>query len=127
MFPYHHPQLRPQGSPYQQANGQRRHGFLRLPQLRRNQRGIENGVFFADDGVCSATTIFRGKMPCLLLQPIIPLSASISLRRAAIKIGIGRYLYKLPRLWVDYDPQSKQFVKAPQLPAWALSASKQWA
>lgn len=45
---------------------------------------------------------------------------SDALKRAAIKVGIGRYLYRLPRLWVDYDPQRKQFKAQPQLPAWAL-------
>ena len=45
---------------------------------------------------------------------------SDSLKRAAIKLGIGRYLYKLPRIWVEFDPQRKQFKTAPQLPAWAL-------
>ncbi|MHB1422110.1 MAG: Rad52/Rad22 family DNA repair protein [Gemmataceae bacterium] len=50
---------------------------------------------------------------------------SDSLKRAACKLGVGRYLYKLPRQWVDYDTATKQFVKAPQLPAWALPAVKQ--
>lgn len=50
---------------------------------------------------------------------------SDALKRAAIKLGVGRYLYRLPRQWVDYDPQSKQFVKTPTLPAWALPAAKQ--
>ena len=50
---------------------------------------------------------------------------SDALKRAAIKLGIGRYLYRLPRQWVDYDPQARQFVKTPQLPAWALPAAKQ--
>ncbi len=45
---------------------------------------------------------------------------SDALKRAAIKLGIGRYLYRLPRLWVDYDPQKREFVKPPLLPAWAL-------
>jgi hypothetical protein len=55
------------------------------------------------------------------------LKAAISdgLKRAAVKLGIGRYLYKLPRQWVDYDPQTKQFAKPPQLPAWALPSAKQ--
>lgn len=48
---------------------------------------------------------------------------SDALKRAAIKLGIGRYLYKLPRQWVDYDPQSRQFAKPPQLPSWALPAA----
>lgn len=49
---------------------------------------------------------------------------SDALKRAAIKLGIGRYLYKLPRQWVDYDPQHKQFAQTPALPAWALPAAK---
>jgi hypothetical protein len=45
---------------------------------------------------------------------------SDALKRAAVKLGIGRYLYRLPRQWTDYDPQKRQFVKMPQLPTWAL-------
>jgi hypothetical protein len=54
------------------------------------------------------------------------LKAAVSdgLKRAAVKLGVGRYLYRLPRQWVDYDPQSKQFVKTPTLPAWAMPAAK---
>jgi len=29
-------------------------------------------------------------------------------KRAAVKFGIGRYLYDLPKTWVDYDPQRKR-------------------
>src|SRR5437016_353833 len=29
---------------------------------------------------------------------------SDALKRAAVKFGIGRYLYRLPSQWVDYDP-----------------------
>ncbi len=50
---------------------------------------------------------------------------SDALKRAAIKLGIGRYLYRLPRIWVDYDPQKREFVKPPQLPAWALPANRE--
>ncbi len=50
---------------------------------------------------------------------------SDALKRAAIKLGVGRYLYRLPRQWVDYDPQARQFVRPPQLPTWALPAAKQ--
>jgi hypothetical protein len=50
---------------------------------------------------------------------------SDSLKRAACKLGIARYLYRLPRQWVDYDPQTKQFKQMPQLPAWALPQAKQ--
>jgi hypothetical protein len=55
------------------------------------------------------------------------LKAAVSdgLKRAAVKLGIGRYLYRLPRQWVDYDPQTKQFKQPPQLPGWALPAAKQ--
>jgi hypothetical protein len=45
---------------------------------------------------------------------------SDALKRAAVKFGIGRYLYNLAAVWVDYDPKAKQLVKKPALPAWAL-------
>jgi hypothetical protein len=45
---------------------------------------------------------------------------SDALKRAAVKFGIGRYLYRLPALWQDYDPKKKQFVRPPTLPAHAL-------
>jgi hypothetical protein len=44
---------------------------------------------------------------------------SDALKRAAVKFGVGRYLYRLPRQWVDYDLTKKQFVRTPKLPAWA--------
>jgi len=45
---------------------------------------------------------------------------SDALKRAAVKFGIGRYLYSLPTVWADYDPAKKQLVSPPNLPAWAL-------
>jgi hypothetical protein len=42
---------------------------------------------------------------------------SDGLKRAAVKFGIGRYLYRLPSQWVDWDPQRKQFVRPPALGA----------
>jgi hypothetical protein len=45
---------------------------------------------------------------------------SDALKRAAVKFGIGRYLYRLPAQWVDYDPVKKQITQVPQLPAWAI-------
>jgi hypothetical protein len=45
---------------------------------------------------------------------------SDALKRAAVKFGIGRYLYRLPNQWVDYDPQRKQFKSTPKLPGEAL-------
>lgn len=43
---------------------------------------------------------------------------SDSLKRAAVKFGIGRYLYRLDNQWVDYDPSSKKMA-TPSLPGWA--------
>jgi hypothetical protein len=45
---------------------------------------------------------------------------SDALKRAAVKFGIGRYLYRLPQQWCDYDPHKRQFARTPTLPAWAL-------
>ena len=48
---------------------------------------------------------------------------SDALKRAAVKFGVGRYLYRLPSQWADYDPQRRQFVRTPALPTFALSAA----
>ena len=48
---------------------------------------------------------------------------SDALKRAAVKFGIGRYLYRLKNSWVDYDPQSKT-MSAPVLPQWAIPKPK---
>jgi hypothetical protein len=40
---------------------------------------------------------------------------SDALKRAAVKFGIGRYLYRQKPMWVDYDPQKRQFVRQPVL------------
>jgi len=45
---------------------------------------------------------------------------SDALKRAAVKFGIGRYLYRLPRSWVDYDAKSRQIKTPPRLPSWAI-------
>jgi hypothetical protein len=45
---------------------------------------------------------------------------SDALKRAAVKWGVGRYLYALPAVWVPYDAQRKQLKETPPLPAWAL-------
>jgi hypothetical protein len=47
---------------------------------------------------------------------------SDALKRAAVKFGIGRLLYRMPTQWCDYDPQKRQFVKPPVLPDFALPA-----
>src|SRR5262249_43557252 len=49
---------------------------------------------------------------------------SDSLKRAAVKFGLGRYLYRLPQQWCDYDPHKRQFVRPPALPASALPPKK---
>ncbi len=49
---------------------------------------------------------------------------SDALKRAAVKFGIGRYLYRLPAQWVDYDPVKKQIVQVPQMPAFGLPKAK---
>lgn len=49
---------------------------------------------------------------------------SDALKRTAVKFGIGRYLYRLPAQWVDYDPAKKQIVRPPQLPAFAVPPPK---
>jgi hypothetical protein len=45
---------------------------------------------------------------------------SDALKRAAVKFGIGRYLYRLPSQWCDFDPHKKQFTRPPALAASAL-------
>jgi hypothetical protein len=42
---------------------------------------------------------------------------SDALKRAAVKFGIGRYLYRLPPQWCDWDAAKRRFVVAPKLPA----------
>jgi hypothetical protein len=49
---------------------------------------------------------------------------SDALKRAAVKFGIGRYLYRLPAQWVDYDPVKKQITQLPQLPSFAVPKAK---
>jgi hypothetical protein len=49
---------------------------------------------------------------------------SDALKRAAVKFGIGRYLYRLPSQWVDYDTRSRRFAQTPTLPPSALPKPK---
>ena len=41
---------------------------------------------------------------------------SDALKRAAVKFGIGRYLYNSPQQWVEYDGQKKRFAQTPTMP-----------
>ena len=58
---------------------------------------------------------------------------SASMKRAAVQLGIGRYLYNLEEVWVDLKEKGENFVKVqengqnkylywdtPKLPTWAL-------
>jgi hypothetical protein len=45
---------------------------------------------------------------------------SDALKRAAVKFGVGRYLYRLPQQWCDYDTKKKQLVQTPKLPPFAM-------
>jgi len=49
---------------------------------------------------------------------------SDALKRAAVKFGIGRYLYRLPQQWADYDPVKRQFSSPPRLPDWATAPKR---
>lgn len=49
---------------------------------------------------------------------------SDALKRAAVHIGIGRYLYRLPNQWVPYDQSKRRFAEQPRLPAWAIPREK---
>ena len=49
---------------------------------------------------------------------------SDAMKRAAVKFGIGRYLYRLPQQWCDYDPTKRQFTNPPRLPDWAVPGGK---
>jgi hypothetical protein len=45
---------------------------------------------------------------------------SDGLKRAGVLWGIGRYLYRLPKVWVDFDVEHKKLANTPSLPQWAL-------
>jgi hypothetical protein len=36
-------------------------------------------------------------------------AAAQAFKRAAAKFGLGRYIYHLPQMWVDYDAQKRRF------------------
>jgi hypothetical protein len=49
---------------------------------------------------------------------------SDALKRAAVKFGVSRYLYRLPGWWLDYDPKKRQFTQVPELPRAALPSGQ---
>jgi hypothetical protein len=49
---------------------------------------------------------------------------SDGLKRAAVLWGIGRYLYRLPKVWVDFDNEHRKLASLPTLPEWALPESE---
>jgi len=49
---------------------------------------------------------------------------SDALKRTAVKFGVGRYLYRLPSVWCDYDVAKRQFAQTPALPTWAIPAKQ---
>ena len=77
----------------------------------------------ADCGVECALTIL-GVTKCGIGTPSkmesLKGAYSDALKRAAVKFGIGRYLYAVPSVWCAYDGQKKQLVETPLLPAWAV-------
>lgn len=46
-------------------------------------------------------------------------ASSDALKRCAVHFGIGRYLYDLPKQWVDWDEAKRAPVSTPELPEWA--------
>jgi hypothetical protein len=49
---------------------------------------------------------------------------SDALKRAAVKFGIGRYLYRQPAQWADWDPAKKRFARPPYPPAGATATAR---
>jgi len=41
---------------------------------------------------------------------------SDALKRAAVHLGIGRYLYRAPQQWLPYDPKARRFLQLPPAP-----------
>ncbi|GGM08607.1 single-stranded DNA-binding protein DdrA [Deinococcus aerophilus] len=46
-------------------------------------------------------------------------ASSDALKRCAVQFGIGRYLYDLPKQWVDWNDARHEPVTPPELPEWA--------
>lgn len=63
----------------------------------------------------------EGSMPGDQSSSSVKAAVSDALKRAAVKFGIGRYLYKLDGVWVDYDDEKKRPLETPALPDWAMA------
>ncbi len=52
---------------------------------------------------------------------------SDAFKRAAVRWGVGRYLYSLPVQWVAFDKESKRFPKGTEfkLPPWAIPVPRE--
>ncbi|MBI0446859.1 Rad52/Rad22 family DNA repair protein [Deinococcus sp. DB0503] len=46
-------------------------------------------------------------------------ASSDALKRCAVQFGIGRYLYDLPKTWVDWQGARREPTTTPELPEWA--------
>ena len=53
---------------------------------------------------------------------------SDAFKRAAVRFGVGRYLYYLPNEWVQIKPAGKSYkiVSPPNLPTWAKPGKHRW-
>mgnify|MGYP002623265915 FL=1 len=47
-------------------------------------------------------------------------AVSDGIKRAAVQWGIGRYLYRLPNEWCDFDQKTRRITSPPRLPEWAI-------
>jgi hypothetical protein len=61
------------------------------------------GVTHSGEGECLFS---NGKSPD---ENAVTSAGAQAFKRACTKHGLGRYLYRIPRVWVDYDPQRKCF------------------
>ncbi|MDT8899619.1 hypothetical protein QYE77_15240 (plasmid) [Thermanaerothrix sp. 4228-RoL] len=48
-------------------------------------------------------------------------------KRVCSDFGLGRYLYRLPQVWCDYDEKRRAIIGAPELPDWALPEAERLA
>jgi hypothetical protein len=51
-------------------------------------------------------------------------AVSDALKRAAVKFGVGRYLYNLPLQWCPWDAQKRKWVQTPRLPGATQAAAR---